>query len=58
MKILYGSENCVTCIMLKKEYEEQGVEFKYVDVRSLSPDEISNLANEAQSSTLPIIIER
>lgn len=30
--LLFGSEKCVPCLQLKKQFEKRGVKFKYIDV--------------------------
>jgi len=58
MKVVYGSKTCGKCKELVKKYENEKVEHKYVDVDDLSHDELIDVANEARSMSLPIVLER
>ena len=58
MKTIYGTENCVHCDALVDQLKKNGTPYKYVDVRELSSDEISAIAEESRSTSLPIVLER
>jgi len=56
MKILYGAPTCAKCIELKNKFENDGVDFKYIDVSLLDQEAIRELAIE-HGTSLPIIVE-
>jgi len=58
MKTIYGTENCVHCEELVDQFKREGTPYRYVDVRELSSDEISSIAEESRSTSLPIVLER
>lgn len=58
MKIVYGSETCHKCKILVKKYEEEKVDFEYVDVATLSNKELIDVSKESNTMSLPIVLER
>lgn len=56
MKVIIGSETCPKCFILKKELEDKGETFKYIDANSLAHDELTILAMK-HGLNLPIIYE-
>ncbi len=58
MKIVYGAKTCHKCNALTKKYDEEKVEYKYIDVAVLTPKELSDIAKTSDSLSLPIVIER
>jgi len=56
MKTVYGAENCPKCHKLKDKLTKQGESFKYIDISALNKDEIEQLIEKANSTSLPIIL--
>lgn len=54
MKTIYGSINCPKCHQLKKELEDKGIEFKYIDVNDMEDKDLRRLGRKYGMS-LPII---
>ena len=52
MKLFFTSQNCFKCKLKKKDLEEQGIEYKEIDITT---DEGYELAKKYGVSNLPII---
>lgn len=53
--IIYGSKTCYKCKLLKDKLTKEGESFEYIDIDTLSPDQIDKLIEE-HGNALPIII--
>jgi len=56
MKVVVGSKTCTKCHQLKRKLEENGEEFKYVDISELDTDDIRTLG-EKFGLNLPIVYD-
>ncbi len=69
MQKIFGSTTCAKCLALKKELEEKGEKFAYVDVNNLNDqdfEEFRDIMSEAAMKSLltkdaglqlPVVIE-
>lgn len=58
MKTVYGAKTCPACAVLKKQLEDKDEIFKYIDISTLSPNELVDLIEESKSLSLPIVLEK
>jgi glutaredoxin len=59
MITMYGSPGCHNCVVLKNEYDDDGVEYEYIDVNTLTSDELKALVALNDGSTaLPILVNK
>ncbi len=56
MKVVIGSKACTKCHQLKKELEDKGEIFKYIDISTLTQPDITILAMK-HGLSLPIVYE-
>ena len=57
MKTIYGSKGCAKCQQLKMTLDSNNETFKYVDISTLSKQEIADILAISGQMNLPIVIE-
>jgi len=56
-KTVYGSEKCFKCKQLVKELTAKGEKFEYVDISTLTPNELEIITDMGKSTSLPIVCD-
>jgi len=54
--IVYGTENCFTCKQMRHELTKKKISFEYVDVSTLTTDQLNKITEE-HGMSLPIKVE-
>ena len=54
---VYGSENCFKCKQKVAQLKAEGKDFEYINIATLSKEELEKIIETVQSNTLPIVIE-
>ena len=57
MKTIYGKEGCAKCAQIKKDCESAEEEYEYVDVTTLTDDEMHKLIIKTKQMSLPIVVD-
>jgi glutaredoxin len=52
---LYSKKGCAECVLLKRKFENKGVEFKEVDVDTLEPKEIARVIQGSGRKKMPVV---
>jgi arsenate reductase-like glutaredoxin family protein len=56
VKTIYGALGCYKCQELKKELEDAGEDFEYIDITTLDREEVRELGAK-HGLALPIVVE-
>ena len=57
MKVVYGSSRCSACKVLVSKLERDNEEFQYIDIDTLTSEQINTIVELEGTTSLPIVIE-